>query len=88
MYMKSPKAATMQKPRVIPSVALAALAVVSLAACSHPSAAVAQRKAQQKAVNNWLNTPSWTPRKCTAPCGAPPPPPPQQQQQQQQHPQH
>ncbi len=80
MYMKSPKAATMHKPRVIPSVALAALAVVSLAACSHPSSQVAQRKAEQKAVKNWLDTPSWTPRQCTAPCGAPPPPPPQHTQ--------
>ena len=75
MYMKSPKDATVQKPHVILSIALAALAVVSLAACSHPSSQVAQRKAQQKAVENWLSTPSWTPRKCAAPCGAPPPPP-------------
>lgn len=60
----------MHKPRIA-ILTLAALAVFSLSACSHPSAAVAQRKA----VKNWLNTPSWTPRQCTASCGAPPPPP-------------
>ena len=61
----------MQKPHVILSIALAALAALALSACSHPSAAVARRKA----VKNWLSTPSWTPRQCAAPCGAPPPPP-------------
>ena len=60
----------MQKPHVILSIALAALATFALAACSHPSSQVAQ----QKAVKDWLNTPSWTPRQCAAPCGAPPPP--------------
>ncbi len=63
----------MNKPRIA-ILTLAALAVVSLAACSHPSSQVAQRKAQQKAVKNWLDTPPWTPRQCAAPCGAPPPP--------------
>ncbi len=60
----------MNKPRIA-ILTLVALAAVSLAACSHPSAAVARRKA----VKNWLNTPSWTPRQCAASCGAPPPPP-------------
>ena len=73
-YMKSPKDATMSKPRIA-ILTLVALATFVLAACSHPSSQVAQRKAQQKAVESWLSTPSWTPRQCAAPCGAPPPPP-------------
>ena len=60
----------MNQPRAV-ILTLAALAVVCLAGCSHP---------RQKAVKNWLSTPSWTPGQCAAPCGAPPPP--------QQHPQH